>query len=102
MSSVSINFNCILNNLSEYGNYCPISYKLRREYIRKCLRTHENLALYNKKLYIFNSEKELKDFISNPETFLSKGPGFMPPTQIEMEDFKKVEEKAENKGYCMV
>lgn len=26
----------------------------------------------------------------------------MPPVQVEMEDFKYLTEKAENKGYCMV
>ncbi len=29
-SNVGLNFNCILNNLSEFANYCPISYKIRR------------------------------------------------------------------------
>ena len=57
VSDVGVNFNCIVSNMSDYQNYCPISFKLKREYIRKNLRTHENLALYNKKLYIFNSSK---------------------------------------------
>lgn len=52
--------------MSDYLNYCPISYKLKREYVRKCLRRHEHIALYNKKLYIFNTEKELNDFLENP------------------------------------
>lgn len=30
VSNVGLNFNCILHNLSEYANYCPISYKIRR------------------------------------------------------------------------
>jgi len=68
--------------MSDYLNYCPISYKLKREYIRKELRTHENLALYNKKLYIFNTSKELQDFLENPETFIVRGASFQPPTQV--------------------
>jgi hypothetical protein len=66
VSQIGIHINCILNNMSEYLNYCPISYKLKREYVRKCLRRHEHIALYNKKLYIFNTEKELNDFLENP------------------------------------
>lgn len=44
----------------------------------------------------------MNDFVENPETFVNRGPSFQPPTQVEIEDFKKIEEKAENKGYCMV
>ena len=29
-SNIGLHFNCILNNLCEFGNYCPISYKIRR------------------------------------------------------------------------
>ncbi len=30
VSTVGINFNCVLNNMSDYHNYCPISFKLKR------------------------------------------------------------------------
>ncbi len=62
-SHIGIHVNCVLHNLSEYQNYCPISYKLKREYVRKCLRKHENLALYNRKLYVFSTKKEMNDFL---------------------------------------
>ena len=30
VSNLGLHFNCILNNLSEFDNFCPISYKIRR------------------------------------------------------------------------
>lgn len=82
VSNVGLNFNCILNNLSDYANYCPISYKIRREYVKLCLRHHKNAVLYNKKFYFFAGDKERKDFMSNPESYKNKGNAFNPPEQI--------------------
>lgn len=53
-SNIGLNFNCILSNLSDFGIYCPISYKIRREYIKLCPKHHRNIALYNKKIYLLS------------------------------------------------
>jgi len=57
ISHAGISFNTIIHNLSEYLNYCPISYKIRREYVKMCLRNYDYLALYNRKIYVFKSDK---------------------------------------------
>ena len=81
-SNVGLNFNTIINNLSEFGIFCPISYKIRREYVKLCPRHHRNIALYNKKIYLFAGEKQLNDFIANPEGYKNRGNAFNPPEQI--------------------
>jgi hypothetical protein len=73
VTDVGLSSNCILFNISEYYNFCPISYKIRREYVRVCLKSYENIALFNKKIYAFRGEKELKDFIANPDTYSTRG-----------------------------
>lgn len=30
VSDVGLHYNCIINNLSSFGNWCPISFKIRR------------------------------------------------------------------------
>lgn len=40
VTHVGLSFNCILHNLSEYLNFCPISYKIRREYVKVCLKNY--------------------------------------------------------------
>jgi hypothetical protein len=93
ISNVGISFNTIIYNLSEYLNFCPISYKIRREYTKMCLRNYDYLALYDRKIYVFKSDKELKDFISNPDTFTNKGVAFIPPEEISIEDIQSVHSK---------
>jgi hypothetical protein len=79
VTHIGLSSNCILFNLSEYLNFCPISYKIRREYVKVCLKNYEHIALFNKKIYGFKSEKELKDFIINPDTYTTRGEAFSPP-----------------------
>lgn len=67
-----------------------------------CLRHHKNVVLYNKKFYVFASEKERNDFISNPESYKNKGNAFNPPTEIFEEEIAGISKKTENKNYCMV
>jgi hypothetical protein len=79
VTHIGLSANCILHNISEYLNFCPISYKIRREYVKVCIKNYQNLALFNRKIYAFKSEKELKDFIANPDTYASRGSTFAPP-----------------------
>ena len=91
-----------MHNLSDYINFCPISYKIKREYIKVCLKNYENLVLFNKKIYAFKSQKELQDFIKNPDTYTNKGEAFSPPEDIPLESICTSQAKFENKGYGMV
>jgi len=91
-----------MHNLSDYLNFCPISYKIKREYIKVCLKNYENLALFNKKIYAFRSQKELQDFVKNPDTYTNKGEAFSPPEDIPLESIYNSQAKFENKGYGMV
>lgn len=102
VTHVGLSFNCILHNLSEYLNFCPISYKIRREYVKVCVQNYDNIALFNRKIYAFKSQKELKDFVINPDTFVNRGEAFSPPEEINLEDIHSVSSKFENKGYGMV
>lgn len=99
---MGLNFNCITHNLSEYYNFCPISYKIRREYVKVCLKNYDHLALFNKKIYAFKGDKELKDFINNPDTYTTKGEAFSPPEEVCLEDVYNNYSKFENKGYGMI
>ena len=102
VTHVGLSNNCILFNLSDYQNFCPISYKIRREYVRVCLKDYNHIALFNKKIYVFKSQKELQDFINNPDTYTSKGEAFSPPEDVPIENIYTVHSKFENKGYGMV
>ena len=90
VTDIGLSSNCILHNISEYLNFCPISYKIRREYVRVCLKNYENIALFNKKIYAFKSDKELKDFITNPDTYTTRGEAFAPPEEVSIEDINSV------------
>lgn len=37
------------------------------------------MALFNKKIYAFKTEKEIKDFICNPTIYTTRGEAFSPP-----------------------
>jgi YHS domain-containing protein len=102
VTHIGLSSNCVLHNISEYLNFCPISYKIRREYVKVCIKNYQNIALFNRKIYAFKSEKELKDFINNPDTFVNRGSAFAPPEEINVEDIYNLHHKFEDKGYCMI
>lgn len=52
-ASVSLSFNSILNNLSDFGNYCLVTYKTQREYSKVCLHQLKHMCIYNRKIYVF-------------------------------------------------
>lgn len=55
VTHIGLSSNCVLHNISEYLNFCPISYKIRREYVKVCIKNYQNIALFNRKIYAFKS-----------------------------------------------
>lgn len=53
--NIGLSFNLILNNLSDYLNFCLVTYRTQREYAKVGLFQHKYLCLYNRKIYVFYS-----------------------------------------------
>lgn len=101
--SIGLSFNTILNSLSDYMNFCVVTHKTQREYAKVGLMQLRHCCLYQRKLYVFNSEKELQDFLANPDLYILTGMGAFSPAELALpHQLISTYDKVENKGYCMV
>ena len=57
-------------SLSQYGHFCPVSWKLEKQFIT-CTHTPEFTVLYKNLFYHFANEKMRDIFVQNPKTFAS-------------------------------
>ena len=56
-------------SLSEFGYYCPVSWR-NDKLLYKCNENTEDCVLYRNAFYFFRSERERDLFVANPQRFL--------------------------------
>jgi hypothetical protein len=57
-------------SLSQYGYYCPVTWKNTKQLI-KCTHNPENCLFYNNMFYYFRGIEERNMFLSNTKRFIN-------------------------------
>ena len=61
--------------------------------MKLCPKQQKNLVFQQKKIYIFAGEKEVNDFLNNPENYKNKGNAFNPPEQVAEDQITTIVDK---------
>ena len=60
------------------------------------------MSLYKGRVFVTASEKELADFMKNPDLYIQQPKSFAPPEMLFPHNILEKYNQVENKGYCMV
>ena len=71
MQNINIDRCYFKKALSQFGHYCPVSWKNQKKFINACQRP-EHCVLYKNLFYYFNSIKDRDIFVKAPKRFTEK------------------------------
>eukprot|EP00825_Cyclidium_porcatum_P011085 TRINITY_DN1566_c0_g1_i6.p1 TRINITY_DN1566_c0_g1~~TRINITY_DN1566_c0_g1_i6.p1 ORF type:complete len:1401 (+),score=376.97 TRINITY_DN1566_c0_g1_i6:144-4346(+) len=101
VGNMSLTQEIIINNLSVFLNYSPVSIKANRLYFQNSIYNRQ-LVYFNRFIYVLNNWNEIKDFIHRPDLYIfQKINDVSLAKQITVGNLKESYLQAQFQGHCV-